>query len=141
MKGIVIKLSAAAVILLIIVFVWIYPEPFAHSVTKNAVINVGDSEKFSCSEIEAAANAVIDGFAFSNCELLTVSYDEKFSNEYLEYEHAPYDRHDMIVLNSSFKTGSFAYGSGFPPNSYCDTWNWTLVRDGDSWIILHSGQC
>lgn len=141
MKGTVIKISAAAVILILIVLVWIYPEPFAHPVTKNAVINVGTSEKFSDLEIEAAANAVIDGFSFSNCELLTVSYDEKFSDEYLEYERAPYDKQDMIVLCSSFKTGSFAYGSGFPPNSYCDTWNWTLVRDGDDWTILHSGQC
>lgn len=105
--------------------------------TKNAVVSIGASTKFSEEEINAAIDAVKEKFKdFQGCKLNKLWYDEeksnKFTDGYLKYGKGSVKEvkdENVIVLLSEFRVNSSGGDGGFEPNSIQSDWNWVLVRD------------
>ena len=118
-----------------------YPER-----TKRALIDLGESQKFSQSEVEAAAQCVYDHFAnSSDLYLKRLWYDEEESNRavtsYMTTGSGAenvVDEANVIVLFTDYHTG-MNYITG--PNMDYEKFGWILVRDSETgeWRIVGSG--
>ena len=110
----------------------------AHGHTFGADITLGDSARFSESELECAAKTVKDTFRseFQSCQLQSLTYDEARSDRCKSW---PYDTPETIVLFSDY--------IGIPSPFLDETvagqqtnWNWILRQDGDGkWEMLTWG--
>ncbi|OJG92819.1 hypothetical protein RV15_GL002764 [Enterococcus silesiacus] len=119
---------------------------------ENAVIIIGESQKFKDTEINSAIDKVKKEFkGFTNCEMTKLYYDEERSNKELENyfrnneedQKLNYtDKNDCIVLYSDFEVGlKDNQNSGFMPGSNHKGWIWLLKKDKfwKSWEIVTSG--
>jgi len=107
--------------------------------TKNTEIELGESERFSQTERQAAADFVLKQFkkeGYEGCTLKRIYYDEaesvKLAASYIDepqYDIYGMDPNDIIVLFSDFRTGPLTDG-GFNRNQDYDGWTWYLIRDG-----------
>ncbi len=104
--------------------------------TDHAILEYGESQKFSHAEIQAAMDCVLKEFkSFEGCDLQKLWYDEKISNR--EYG---IDSVKGIVLLSNFYADASVDG-GLAPDSEVTEYTWLLVRDRKSteWILKSSG--
>jgi hypothetical protein len=122
-----------------VVFAFFKPNP---GKTDNAIITLGESQKFSEEEVQAAANCVLKEFkGFKGCDLKKLWYDEKCSNKFIDgggYAHTEnVGKENIIVLFSDFHTDSTYREAGFTSNSDYDNWSWALIRDSksDAWRV------
>lgn len=116
--------------------------------TKNVLVDLGTSSKFTSEEIEAATKCVKEKFKdFEGCELLKLWYDEieadSLTKRYLENGKGSINgatAENTIVLLSDFKVYYSEDGS-LDPNSTYTNWNWILIRDNssDNWKVDNFG--
>jgi hypothetical protein len=116
--------------------------------TDEAEVVIGESTRFSQSEIEDAVTAVKDDFrGFKDCVLLELRYDEAFSDagvdSYLRYgggSDGNVARENMIVLESSFHVGKSASPAWNRDTDYTG-YAWYLVREEGSaeWQVVDYG--
>lgn len=118
---------------------------FRRGVTRNAVMEIGESEKFAEEEIEAAMAVVIDYFPnFEGCELVRLWYDEEYSDRKLSHESRlleAYGKENLILLLSDFDEDGFDYLSTEHTMYY--EWEWLLAREDElaEWEIISYGYC
>jgi hypothetical protein len=106
-------------------------------ITKNAIVLLGDSQKFTKEEVQAAADCVMKKFkTFDGCNLIKLWYDEEYSNlhveNYMLYSRGSVngiDKDNVIALLSDFYVDKTGGDGGFNPNSDYTNWNWILIRD------------
>lgn len=127
----------ASVILIVLILLTGCSSP---GITNNVKIEVGTSERFTVTEIEAAAECVVAFFPeFEGCELLRLWYDEEWSDGPMENK----GRTNRIVLLSDFYVDSSGANGGFNPNETYINWNWILTRDANEtdWKVSSWGYC
>ena len=98
----------------------------------NVVISLGDSQKFSKVEIEAAADCVLKKFRdFEGCDLQRLWYDEIETNYY------EIDNKKRLVFLSNFHVDASGGDGSFEPNTDYTDWKWIVIRDNESaeWIV------
>jgi hypothetical protein len=96
----------------------------------NVTIEIGNSERFSTEEIDAAVDCVIRKFEdFEGCKLTELRYDEEYSNTRAAEEYAP---GTAIVFLSEFDVGSEGGDGSLNPNSTYSQWQWILTREDAS---------
>ena len=98
---------------------------------------IGDSECFTAEEIHGAMQIAQDHFRkeFDDCTLLTITYDEEYSDRLASGWAENYGAEESIVLYSSFYVGANAEAC-FNPNSTYSKWQWILTRNqGEDWIL------
>ncbi len=101
----------------------------------------GESERFSRTDLEGAADAVFTYFAgFDNCVLLELTYDEAFSDRQIQIT-GPYgpelpEGGDVVVFNSSLVNTK-----PIPDENPRNTWTWWVVRTDPSqpWKVINYG--
>ncbi|MCL1951792.1 MAG: hypothetical protein FWF60_06520 [Oscillospiraceae bacterium] len=109
--------------------------------TKGVKVTLGESERFTQKELQAAADYVLAQFrkGYDGCTLKRVYYDEaksiKLAASYIDqpqYDIYGKDPDDIIVLFSDFRTGATGavLGGGFEQNQDYDGWTFYLIRDG-----------
>jgi hypothetical protein len=120
------KKISVALLLLLLVFsfsacVWNPGE------TGDAQITSSESVKFSQTELQAAADCVLEKFKdFKGCTLKKLWYDEDISHEMAS---AYSSEGNAIILLSDFRTDSTGPDEGFEENTDYTNWNWILIRD------------
>lgn len=103
---------------------------------RNVSREIGFSQIYSSAEIEAAMDLAQEHFQkeFEGCHLLTLSYDENYSEKFSEDWAEQYNTEQAIVLLSNFVTGRNS--GGFNPNDYYSNWQWILTRNsGEPWQL------
>lgn len=118
---------------------------FSNTNTNNTKIDLGNSETYTDTELQAAADMIIAQIKSWNSvdEIRTVSYSgDIISAENLEYcntlNNGVYDQ--CVVFESAFFTSGSADSAGFEPNSLYDGWMWYLARtDGGAWEVVTCG--
>jgi len=104
---------------------------------KNAVIDLGDSERFTQAERQAAVECVLRAFRKwdTPCTVQAVYYDEAGYDAGKEafyassFNQGMFGPEDVILLYSDFHTPEGAQAGGFNPDADYTGWKWTLVRD------------
>ena len=92
-------------------------------------VEIGESSKFSESEIKTAIECVIDYFPnFEGCELQKLWYDEERSDAFLDDS----DSANTIVLLSFLRVDDSGGDGSFNPDSTYDNWKWILKRDDNN---------
>lgn len=107
------------------------------STAKDAVITLGDSQKFSEAELQAAVTCVKSTFKdFEGCTLQALWYDEEYSEKHIEgyMQNGRGSKNgiaaeNVIVLQSDFYVDDSGRAGGFNPDSDYTDWNWILIRD------------
>ena len=98
---------------------------------------IGDSASFSAEEIHGAMETAQEHFRkeFDDCTLLTITYDEEYSDRLAPGWAENYGAEEAIVLYSSFWVGANAEAC-FNPNSTYSKWQWILTRNrGEDWVL------
>ncbi|HWP97480.1 MAG TPA: DUF4829 domain-containing protein [Syntrophomonadaceae bacterium] len=117
--------------------------------TNHAIIDIGESTKFSNEERQTAVDCVIHNIkGWSGCDLIRLWYDEDKSNSEIE-DYMIFGRgsingvikENVIVLFADFYVHSADGPAGFNPNSIYTKYSWTLIRDSKtgSWRIEDCG--
>jgi len=105
--------------------------------TKNAMVELGDSQKFTKEEVQAAAECILEKFKdFNGCDLKKLWYDEERSKMQVEVymSHGKgsvngIEEDNVIVLYSDFYVYKTGGSGGFNPDSDYENWNWILIRN------------
>ena len=98
---------------------------------------IGDSVRFTAEDIEGAMQTAQEHFRkeFEGCTLLTITYDEEYSDRLASGWAENYGAKEAIVLYSSFFVGANAEAC-FNPNSTYSKWQWILTRNqGEDWVL------
>lgn len=108
-----------------------------------AIIELGDSERFSQAELQAAADVVLTKFReFEGCTLLRLTYDEEFSEEQgaLTWPR-PADAQDVVVFTSDFAVDWTGSDGSLTPNSTYSGWSWEVTRTDPAapWVVWNWG--
>jgi len=106
-------------------------------ITKNAIVVLGDSQKFTKKDVKAAADCIMKKFKdFDGCNLKKLWYDEEYSNmhvgDYMLYGRGAVngiDEGNVIALLSDFYVDKTGGDGGFNPDSDYTNWNWVLIRE------------
>ena len=130
------KRTAMFICLLMIVFSFTSCTPNPGK-TNNAIVALGESEKFSKEEVQAAADCVLKKFKdFVGCDLKKLWYDEEKSNTQVDGYMLSgrgsvngVDKENVIILFSDFYVDSTGGEGSFNPNFTYTGWNWILIRD------------
>ena len=110
-----------------------------------AAVRIGESEKFSKQEIEAAVRVVQDS-AFDSTFVTKIVYDEARADEvirsYMQSGRGAaggVSPENVIVLFTDFVTGGDT--GALNPNDVYTDYGWTLIRDGKdgAWVVDDSG--
>lgn len=107
-------------------------------ITKHAQIILGDSEKYSEEEIQAAIDIVLIEFKDFPAVLNKLWYDEEKSKIESKSWIEKYSADDVIVLYSEFRTfkGEQAMLAGFDRDKEYKNWNWVLIRsNNEDWQL------
>jgi len=114
-------------------------------ITKNAVVTLGESQKFSEDEVQAAADSILKKFRdFKGCDLKRLWYDEEKSDREADSymfggkgSENGVKKENVIVLFSNFYVGSTGGDGGFQPDADYRDWNWIVIRDSktDKWRV------
>ena len=117
--------------------------------TDQVKVTIGDSKKFSKTEIQSAVDCVLKKFKNYDGRTLTdLWYEEGRSNlmvdGYMSNGRGSVNgvkKSNVIVLLSNFKVDSSGPNIGFNSNSIVSGWNWILIRDdkSGSWKVDDSG--
>ncbi len=107
-----------------------------------AVIDFGESERYTREDLEAAVDVLLAEFdTWEGCEMHLLSYagDEESMDE-LEtinnMDNSAYD--ESVIFDSAFRSPKEAYGSWEADEEY--TWNWILARaDKGDWQLVNFG--
>lgn len=100
--------------------------------------DIGATAYYSSREVTDAMDTVCDYFEreFDGCKLLTVSYDEEFSQRRASDWAKQYDADQAIVLLSSFYVDGSGGDGSLNPNSTYDRYQWILTRNRNgSWKL------
>lgn len=99
--------------------------PAQPGITSNVEIKIGDTNRFTENDINEAIECVIDYFPdFKDCELLTIEYDEKWSDDF----SSQYDNANTIVLKSSYHVFESSRETSFNNDYTYTEWGWVVVR-------------
>lgn len=112
-------------------------------------VTIGESDKFSKEEIEAAVEVIKNEFknGFQGCELNEISYKKQFDNpdDYVSYKEdssgKKIDKENVIRLSTDFTVDAIGASPALNAgNKY--TYSWTLIRDSkdSGWKIDDAGQ-
>jgi len=114
-------------VLIGIISITVYTEVHSGK-TNNAEIIIDNSTRFDEKEIDLAVQCVLKKFkrSYMDCELITLKYDEKESNFWINVDRMDLD--NSIVLFATFKVGE-TYDLGFSPNSTVRDWKFYLSRE------------
>ena len=117
--------------------------------TKDAKIDLGDSERFSEAERQAAVDCVLRAFRKwdTPCTVQAIYYDEASYDSEKEafyassFDQGMFEPEDVILLYSDFHTPEGAQAGGFNPDENYTGWKWILVRDHASapWRVIAYG--
>lgn len=117
--------------------------------TDTAKITIGESTKFSKSEIDQAVKAIKNKFKnFDHCTMTDLSYDEAFSNEQARLyinegkgAEMNNDANNFIIFSSSFKVDSNSNQKGLNSDSTYSSYKWILTRDSKNgkWKVDEMG--
>lgn len=105
---------------------------------KNVDVIGADSELYTKSEIDAAADTVVKYFEdhFDGCVLTEMRYMGDDSAEVFAEWAEQYDAEQAIVLTSSFDVDASGGDGSLNPNTTYDGWQWILTRNADeSWTL------
>jgi len=118
--------------------------------TRNAQIDLGESDRFTQEEIQAAIDVVKEMFLDSRrrwSEIYRLWYDELFSDATIV--SGGWDRENTIVIDSLYYRGQ-GYGDGiywwpgrgFGPARRLMPWIWILARESpyDPWVYVTGGK-
>ena len=133
-------LRATSVILIIVMCLLLVACKKNFGKSENAIVELGDSKRFSRQELEDAVECVKLKFKdFTGCEMTRIWYDEELSERELAVSGITYD--NSVVLFSDFTTNKYAGSDGFETDFEYTDWSWTLVKDQDTstWQILYWG--
>jgi len=104
----------------------------ADAKTENAVIDYGESARFSQEETQSAMDIVLIEFLenYKGCDLQKLWYDEKESYPLTQmgYQYE-YENIAVIILFSDFTTGNVTWNSGLNSNDTYTGWKWYLTRE------------
>lgn len=111
--------------------------------SSRASVTIGESSKFSKSDINHAVDCVEERFKdFDGCELLKIWYDEEQSDEAVEAYMTNgrgsvngVEENDVIVLYSNFFVDSSGSDGSLNPDMTYKDWQWILIRDDNSWKV------
>lgn len=106
--------------------------------------NIGDSDKYSKKEIQESMSIVKENLkdSLKGSKLLTLTYDEKESNELTDNYLPTLDvyskakKYDTLILNSEIKTGQSS-GSLDPQTTY-KNYYWVLIKK-ERWEVIYAG--
>jgi hypothetical protein len=108
-----------------------------------ATITLGESDQFSRTEIQAAADVVLAEFGtFRGCTLLRLTYDEEFSTRQGSLSWAPPpEGDDVLLLTSDFAVDWTGGDGSLTPNSTYTGWTWEVTRTGPEapWTVTNRG--
>lgn len=113
---------------------------------QDVAVSLDESKNFSQKELAEGIDVVKKRFLeFTDCELLTLSYEEDLQREYLD-KHIQYgvckdvDPVNVLILTSSFYAGKQADVSLHKDTTY-ENWVWILQREDASsaWVELDHG--
>ena len=99
---------------------------------------IGESTHFTTEDIESAMQIAQQHFDrhFEGCTLLTLTYEEVFSDRLASGWAANYDAEEAIVLYSSFWVDKKGGDGSFNPSSLYTKWQWILTRNnGEKWKL------
>lgn len=99
---------------------------------------IGQSAHFSTEDIENAMDIAQSHFkkAFDGCTLLTLTYEEDFSDRLAPGWAENYGAEEAIVLYSSFWVDGSKADACFDPDSMYTKWQWILTRNpGEDWTL------
>jgi len=110
--------------------------------TRGVTLEVGESARYSEEEIRSAMYVVHDFFRkeMSGCELLTLTYDEVFSQKRAAGWEEHYKAEQAMVLTSSFYVRPGGGDGSLEQNETYENWQWVLTRSGpDKWKLQNWG--
>lgn len=99
---------------------------------------IGQSTYYSTEDIERAMDIVEQHFKkeFEGCTLLTLTYEEEFSDRSVSGWAENYNAEEAIVLHSSFWVDKKGGDGSFNPSSLYTKWQWILTRNpGENWKL------
>ncbi|MDD6394902.1 MAG: hypothetical protein PUB37_01760 [Firmicutes bacterium] len=112
-----------------------------YGTSDNAIIDLGDSDRFSRKELEDAVECVKQKFKeFTGCNMTRIWYDEKLSERELRGRNCMrYD--NSVVLFSDFTTNKYAASEGFETDFEYTDWSWELVKNENTsnWQVVSWG--
>jgi hypothetical protein len=123
------------------------------SKTANTTVVIGESTKFTTSDIQAAVNCVKLDAATDPAigSLKNLTFSQKKSDLFLHYYSSgnktitqrQINDGDLIVLSGDFMTSSSGVDQGFDDNADYNGWTWTLIRDNKNapWRVKDQGVC
>jgi len=103
-------------------------------------VEIGPSQIYSQSEIEAAMDVVLRNFerGWEGCVMLKLWYDEATAEEAREWAEN-YGVEEVIVLYSNYWVDGSGRNPTQNPNSLYKNWNWILARSGGRWELKDCG--
>ena len=99
---------------------------------------IGQSIRFTEGDIENAMEIAEQYFKkeFEGCTLLTMTYDEEFSDRFAREWAENYGAEEGIVLYSSFWVDGSKADACFNPDSLYNKWQWILTRNPEeAWAL------
>ncbi len=107
-----------------------------------AIIDYGQSERYTQEELEAAVEVILTEFdTMEGCEMHLLSYagDEESMDELEnvnDLDRGTFD--ECVIFDSAFRSPKEAAGAWEPDEEY--TWNWTLARaEKGEWNLVNFG--
>ena len=105
--------------------------------TNNAIVTLGESEKFTQKEVQTAANCVLKKFKdFEGCNLKRLWYDEENSNiqvdSYMSSGRGSENgvsKENVIILFSDFYVDATGGDGSFNSDFDYTDWMWIIIRD------------
>lgn len=137
-RRILIGIAAGILITLLIIYVYDWMN---RGITAFTSVDIGSSQQFSSEDLDEAKDAVLEYFRkeFGGCKLLSLSYDETWSKEYIS--GSTYDTPNTIVFNSSFYVYPWGGDGSLDQNSTYDNWVWIVqyTTELNRWVVITWG--
>lgn len=135
------RITKPAAVLLAVLLVLSLAACGSGGTTSGVERTIGPSEQFQEAEIRRAMELVEKQFekGFLSCQLLTLTYEEEYSQKWADSWAEQYGADEVIVLKSSF----YVEGERNPslnPNSVYQNYRWILTRRaGETWTLQDWG--
>ena len=72
---------------------------------------------------------------FDGCKLISINYDEEFSQKRAEGWKKQFSAKSAAILTSSFYVGEKGGNGSLNPNSIYENWQWVFIKENGFWNL------
>lgn len=72
---------------------------------------------------------------FDGCKLISINYDEEFSQKRAEGWKKQYSAESAAILTSNFYVGEKGGNGSLNPNSIYENWQWVFIKENGFWTL------